>query len=426
MIENRPDNRAVNVVDCPMGCGKTSAAIHYINHAPDDERFVFATPYVKEDERISQECANNKVICVEKDKNDSKKITDLTKNILIGNSVACTHAILGLLGTDVLENIRKNNYTLIIDEAYEILRTVSDARKKQLFFLLDHNIVTVSPETGIVSFVSDSEARSCRCFGFEMVKLIQSGCVYLIDNKIFIWMFPVEILNAFRKIVVLTYMFDAYPMYYYLMINGYQMNNLGVKKHDDGSYQFCPREQSDNFRYDVSKLIHILDDKKLNSIGDKANSLSDNWYKKDKAAGGENLRKLGRNIRNVQRNKFSCSTNDFMWTSFKHDKYAEFLDDKNIYKKHVASNMRASNAYRDRHYLAYGVGLYTNPDCYNYFKSRGYTMNKDKWALALLVQWIWRSAIRDGEEIYLYIPSKYMRNLLINWLDGLKGGEENA
>ena len=40
-----------------------------------------------------------------------------------------------------------------------------------------------------------------------------------------------------------------------------------------------------------------------------------------------------------------------------------------------------------------------------------------------MVQWIWRSAIRDGNEVNLYIPSRRMRELLIGWIDSVsKGG----
>ena len=34
-----------------------------------------------------------------------------------------------------------------------------------------------------------------------------------------------------------------------------------------------------------------------------------------------------------------------------------------------------------------------------------------------MVQWIWRSAIRDGGEVYLYIPSKRMRTILTKWIE---------
>lgn len=34
-----------------------------------------------------------------------------------------------------------------------------------------------------------------------------------------------------------------------------------------------------------------------------------------------------------------------------------------------------------------------------------------------MVQFIWRSRIREGKEISLYIPSKRMRELLKEWLN---------
>jgi len=47
---------------------------------------------------------------------------------------------------------------------------------------------------------------------------------------------------------------------------------------------------------------------------------------------------------------------------------------------------------------------------------RGVMFDQDKWALSEMVQFVWRSAIRDEKPITLYVPSKRMRDLFINWL----------
>ncbi|MNR36774.1 hypothetical protein D3C85_1547400 [compost metagenome] len=44
-------------------------------------------------------------------------------------------------------------------------------------------------------------------------------------------------------------------------------------------------------------------------------------------------------------------------------------------------------------------------------------MDQTLYALSEMVQFIWRSRIRDGKEINLYIPSKRMRELLKEWLN---------
>ena len=49
-------------------------------------------------------------------------------------------------------------------------------------------------------------------------------------------------------------------------------------------------------------------------------------------------------------------------------------------------------------------------------------MDEDQYALSIMVQWIWRSAIRDGDDIYIYLPSSRMRRILRDWIDSFADG----
>ena len=62
------------------------------------------------------------------------------------------------------------------------------------------------------------------------------------------------------------------------------------------------------------------------------------------------------------------------------------------------------------------------------FSRYGVSVDNDAFALAEMLQWIWRSAIRDDKSINIYIPSERMRNLLIGWLAFVAHAEcpENA
>lgn len=64
----------------------------------------------------------------------------------------------------------------------------------------------------------------------------------------------------------------------------------------------------------------------------------------------------------------------------------------------------------DRIYLAFLCNLFypTNDNI------EGIT--ESNYALSEMLQFIWRSAIRDGKEIWIYIPSIRMRNLLKQWI----------
>jgi hypothetical protein len=53
----------------------------------------------------------------------------------------------------------------------------------------------------------------------------------------------------------------------------------------------------------------------------------------------------------------------------------------------------------------------------SYFEERGIAVNDDVYALSEMIQWIWRSGIRQGDPITVFVPSDRMRRLLRLWLD---------
>ena len=70
----------------------------------------------------------------------------------------------------------------------------------------------------------------------------------------------------------------------------------------------------------------------------------------------------------------------------------------------------------DSIYLAYLVDVCPDPTIATWFRKHGAPLDKEQYALSQLIQWIWRSAIRDRNPIWLYIPSKRMRDMLTKWL----------
>ena len=80
--------------------------------------------------------------------------------------------------------------------------------------------------------------------------------------------------------------------------------------------------------------------------------------------------------------------------------------------------MRATNEYKDRNSVAYLINRFENPIITGFLSKNGAEVNQDIFALSELIQFIWRSQIRDGKPINLYIPSERMRILLLEWLNG--------
>ena len=86
--------------------------------------------------------------------------------------------------------------------------------------------------------------------------------------------------------------------------------------------------------------------------------------------------------------------------------------------------MRAGNEYRDRTAVAYLVNKYFNPFIKNFFVSNRIEVDEDGYALSEMLQFLWRSGIRDGKRITVYIPSKRMRDLLNKWIKEQKYKED--
>ena len=63
------------------------------------------------------------------------------------------------------------------------------------------------------------------------------------------------------------------------------------------------------------------------------------------------------------------------------------------------------------------MNRFINPIVKQFFKDRGVTANEELYALSELLQWIFRSQIRDGKPIDLYLPSRRMREILETWLE---------
>jgi hypothetical protein len=162
-------------------------------------------------------------------------------------------------------------------------------------------------------------------------------------------------------------------------------------------------------------MIEIVDSERFNEIGEAPTALSKSWFDRNKQAG---INELKNNIYNIFRNVWKDSdAEQRMWATYK--TYKEALKGKGYTNGYTVLNMRASNNYRDRLYLVYACNIFMNVDEQIFYKSKGIEVDNDRYALSIMLQWIWRSAIRDGQKIHIYLPSKRMRTILKDWMDSL-------
>ena len=211
-------------------------------------------------------------------------------------------------------------------------------------------------------------------------------------------------------------MFNAQDIHHMLEMYHLEYSYVGITVDKDQKRRFSEESRwMPQYTSSIHDKIHILDNQKLNAIGDKYYDLSVSWYAKSP----ENVERVKKNMANYFKNIVKDATSsDRMWGAYKD--YITQLRGSGYTKRYVVFNERATNKYKDRTVLAYPVNLFMNTGLKNFYAKCGVATSNDEYALSVMVQWIWRSAIRDGKEIYIYLPSSRMRQLLIDWMNDVK------
>lgn len=235
----------------------------------------------------------------------------------------------------------------------------------------------------------------------------------------FYWVLPPDLITSFKDVIILTYLFEGQSLHHFLEMYHLSYKYIGIQK-DNDRFRFCEYPgYTPEYVSRLVDMIHILDGEKMNSIGENLHALSMSWYD----GKPEEVERLKKNVYNCINNIWRGSpSNEKLWGCFQ--SYRHLVQGKGFSKSFLTFNAKSTNAYRDRKYLIYIVNLFMNVNDKRFYQSHGINVDEDAYALSIMVQWIWRSAIRDGDEIYLYIPSRRMRTLLTNWIETTsKGGD---
>jgi len=169
------------------------------------------------------------------------------------------------------------------------------------------------------------------------------------------------------------------------------------------------------------ELMKICSDMKLNLIGNHKRKgakipLSSNWFEDKTNAGA--VKQLSKNATNFFRHKVKADKESILWTCTKRfiPKLRHRVFHTNRDDTWLAQGTRATNNYREKTALALLTNIYPHVSVDRFFRYHGMPIDQDQFALSMMLQWVFRSAIRDDKPIDLYIPSERMRDLLEQWL----------
>lgn len=404
----------VKVVDAMMGRGKTSAAAAYMLSCRGEKRFMYITPFLDEVDRICLNCD-----FIQPDGGEMTKSTELKILLSSGKNIASTHALFYLLDCEAIDIIKKKKYCLIIDESIDPIQKIHITKDDMDIML--KTVVSVDDKTGKLSW-KDSGYNAGVYITYK--QMIESGNVYKKDTALLSVMNP-DVIKAFEEVIMMTYMFDGQYQKGYLDYFGIEYQSCGVRvdDSDEDNIKFTFTDVPDdpppiNFK----ELITIIDDRRINNIGNDRCALSKSWYE-SRTRNSKDMKELRSNMNYFFRRKCNAKTKDILWTTFK-DGYEKLIPENGRFSGgFISLTSRATNKYKDRNVVAYMANRFVDPNVMKFFAKEGVKIDADKYALSEMLQFVWRSAIRDGKPITVYIPSKRMRELFINWIEEISKGD---
>ena len=418
----------VYYIDEIMGRGKTSAMINYINACEEDRRFLFITPLLGEDERICKACASKNFQQPSSD--GMPKREDIKRLVAEGANIASTHSLFSRLDDETLHMLEQQHYTLIMDETVCVISAFDISP-------FDANTITKKyTETNEEGFLEWTEREYDGRFN-EYKLRIDAGGIMAYNDYHWVQVMTPRTFKSFQDVFIMTYLFQDQIIRCYLDMNRIPYKRLYVNGNSPENYTISDRYEPAPVQ-DFRGLLHILDHKKLNAIGDDYYALSKSWYRKHNTPAS--IKKLKNNTYNFFKNIMRTSGRSNIWTSFKDEwvgngwngrgdlyiKWKDMLSDPLYKAGFVPCTAKGTNEYKHKTSLAYLINVFPNTNVLSFLSANGVPLNRDRYALSEMIQWIWRSAIRDRKEVTLYIPSRRMRTLLTDWMNEVCGGGEKT
>lgn len=406
-------SKIVEVLDGLMGSGKTTKILEWIDNNPN-EKFLFVSPLLSEVEeggRVTSSVNSVTFECPSVSEHETKS-DHLLKLLENGVNIACTHSLYLAVKDEHLNLIEKMGYILIIDEEVNVVDVIDGYSRDDYKWLYENKKIEVSDTDGMISWVCKTDVgEDNKYFKFKNLCDYQALYVTKRDSCMMVTHLPIKLMTSAKRVVVLTYMFEGNMLHKFLQLKGVE------------TVRFDEVVLNEVNGDEIRDLVNLLPlDKKVSQL-----SLSSTWYED---ANEEQLKTVSRYISNIAR-KYCDDFTDLMYTLPK-KRHLSNRGNVNIvkpikfYRKKIEGEwsynwipvqMRATNDYKHKSVAIHCQNRFPLVAVSSYLSDYNCAIDVKVFALSEMVQWIWRSRIREGKPITLAIANKRMYNLFKSWLE---------
>ncbi|TGN67329.1 hypothetical protein E4L95_05340 [Paracoccus liaowanqingii] len=435
------------IVDYPCGFGKSTRMIAGLRDNPD-QQVLIVVPDLEQVRQLIADAHRHGVklyqplsdAAAREDKATGSPFDFLheTKRdalqalIQAGHNVITTHKLYSeiavLARSGMLQNVEVHidEVLSVSEEATGITqcsRNRQDANDWRCLYI-DKGYATICQDTGRIVPTEDWRQQRDGLAGnlpTAFFDAAEAGRLYTdipgMGQHIIMGELPVVILKLAKRVKIYTYRFSGSYMAAYLQRHGVQYS---FARYSDIS----PEEADRQFRAKARELVTIDPVARLDGVA--LGYTAQKRMASSKAA--EELRKAGQvsdNFRSIGRALKSNGTRtDHLiltclqagWTA-RNDQAGRFARGTKLFSdaRWVANQTRGTNQYRHCSHVAYFWSQNVNPNVARFLGCDD-KQHADAYSVAEMIQFIWRSRIRDGQPITVYMPCEKMRRLWARWL----------
>jgi hypothetical protein len=379
------------------------------------ERYLVVTPTLSEVDRIIRDSNVDFVQPTNTGQYDTKA-DSLGELLRCGLNIATTHELYLSIAHHCKAGLL-DHYHIWIDEVPTPLHMLEGPKPTSWEqFYLGNGYATVDADGRVRA--TDRWDAHCEdvddTLSMGLYKAAKAECLFVVNNSFFLWTIPPILFTSGASMTVMTYRAGGSLLKAYL-------DKLGISYHHD-----TDQTQEAEFKSRARSLITVEDIPGLSNIRFSHSQQTAN--SKGKA---ERERRVSTALANLRQRRLSeVSARDVMVTCAKRNwwhngdstgtqrrrpRASGYSRGSRIFDATWVSNQtRGTNDHIHCSHLIYLWDQNVNP-AFLAFLGVGSDYN-DSYALAELIQWIYRSRVRRGEPITLFLPSRRMRDLFEAWL----------
>jgi hypothetical protein len=450
----------ISVLDAMPGSGKTTAITQYLkdrklNHV------LFVSPFISE---VEDELPKRKLKGLNyayPTSGKGGKVTQLNNLIRFGDEttgnrshrITCTHSAFTRLTSEIFEQL--GNYTLIIDEALDVIAQLDELRQYSDHILMNNGTVNSEKryqfnDTDWFDTVHGSDKEVFNETGdgykdtmFRLCQMASMNQLYRYSEGNWFRMLPIELITKAKRVIVMTHGFENSFMHCWLKLHGVEHSYIDNTKLGLVSEENLKRSLSANLQFiELPRTIQALSEGRRGY-----ESLSIAHWKTLKKDG--KIPEIAKALNNLVKEKMFADKSNVFWTcpkSFRSDiesnayrlkgkitlklpfevADAEFddiseLDNQNgsEHSSWLPCNIKARNDFRHITNCLYAFSLNPPPAVLNLLEATSglkKTEIEATFKLNNLLQFIFRGSIRENKPMKLCIVPQTTRSLLDGFL----------